>query len=81
MKGQLKVGMSFRVFEISNRNPYYKESLTGRWFCEQLGKFKNDQNGVDTPVFTDFHVKRLHLGIDYRNHAKLKAKLTITKLK
>lgn len=33
---ELKVGMSFRVFEVSNKTCYNDDRLSGRWFCENL---------------------------------------------
>jgi len=78
---ELKVGMSFRVFEVSNKTCYNDDRLSGRWFCENLDGFMGNPYGVNTPIFSDLGNGRYHLGIDDRQEAKLKAKLTITKLK
>lgn len=37
--------------------------------------------GVNTPIFSDLGNVPYHFGIDERQEAELKAKLTITKLK
>ena len=80
-KEDLKVGMSFRVFEVSNKTFYNDDRLSGRWFCENLDQCMGNPYGVNSPMYSDLGNVRYHFGIDDRQEAKLKAKLTITKLK
>lgn len=75
---KLKVGMSFRVFEVTKK--HYDPILFGRWFCEQLDRYYSNDYGVSTPYYEDIS-RDEHIGIDRRGQGVLKAKLTITKVK
>lgn len=79
MSSNLKVGMSFRVFEISDK--HYSTDNIGKWFSEQNDEYKGNEYGVNAPLMQEHQKRNEHIGIDERGHGILKGILTIKTLK